>query len=196
MVMEYSVNDIPLFSLFIALVFATISWRKRHEFSEKPYFHWFLYLHMAAVGLHQFEEYGFPGHFRDAFVSVFGTPQASVLVPSTTELELVNAFVLTTLFAVLGWAGTRVISVGLSLLFVNFANGFFHLIYSVIHLNYVPGAVTGTVLYLPLGMLATHFAVTRGDIDRKKLLLAFGFGTAASFLPFIHIWLLHWVASH
>jgi len=185
---------IPFISLCIAVVFATLACKKRKEFSGKPYFHWFLYFHMTAVGLHQFEEYGFPGHFREAFVKVFGTPLAAMLVPPVTELEILNALVFTTLFGLLGWLGTRVIWIGFGLLFVNFGNGFFHLIQSVIHMSYVPGTVTGTLLYLPLAILATHFAVERGDIDRKRLLLAFGLGTAASFLPFIHVWLLHWIA--
>ncbi len=187
---------IPLFSLYIATVFATIAWRKRGKFSEKPYFHWFLYFHMTAVGLHQFEEYGFPGHFREAFVAVFGIPQASVLVPSTTSLEILNAFVLTTAFCLIGWLGTRILWVGFALLFVNFGNGFFHLIYAVIHMKYMPGMITGTLLYLPLGILAVHFSSAIGDLDREKLLLAFCIGTAASFLPFVNVWLLHLRSMH
>lgn len=189
-------SSIPLFSLCVALLFATLAWRKRGEFSENPYFHWFLYFHMTAVGLHQFEEYGFPGHFRDAFVSVFDIPQASALVPSATALEIVNSFVLTTAFCLIGWLGTRIIWVGLTLLFVNFGNGFFHLVHSAIHMRYVPGMITGTVLYLPLCVLAVHFAAARGDINRNKLLLAFCFGTAASFLPFTHVWLLYLLSAH
>jgi len=54
----------------------------------------------------------------------------------------------------------------------------------------VPGAVTGTLLYLPLGLLATHSAVARGDLSPTQLLGAFAAGCAASFLPFVHIWLL------
>lgn len=182
---------LPLVSLAVAIAFATLAFAKRGEFREKPYFHWFIYLHLTAVGLHQFEEYGFPGHFREAFVAVFGTPQAASLIPSNVELMLANAFGFTVFFGLAGWLGTRVIWVGLAVLFINVGNGFFHLVESVVHLRYVPGAVTGSLLYLPLGLLATHFAVSRGDIDRARLLLAFGVGTALSFLPFIHVWLLH-----
>ena len=183
---------LPFISLFVAAMFATIAWRKRCEFATRPYFHWFVYLHLAAVGLHQFEEYGWPGNFRNAFVGVFGIEQAASLVPPEVTLELLNAFGFTVLFGMLGLLGTRVIWVGLALLFVNFGNGFFHLIYSVTQMTYMPGAITGTVLYLPLGLFATKYAVTHGHVDDRKLLLAFALGTAASFLPFIHVWLLHW----
>lgn len=79
----------------------------------------------------------------------------------------------------------------LELLFTNFGNGFFHLVHSVIHMTYVSGAITGTLLYFPLGLLATRHAVLKGDVDARMLLLAFGVGTAASFAPFFHVWMLH-----
>lgn len=183
---------IPLLSLGIALGFAGIAWRQRHAFVRHPYRHWFIYLHLTAVGLHQFEEYGWPGGFHDSFVAIFPLPQATTLIPSTTELELLNALVLTTLFGLLGWLGTRHIWLGLGTLWINLANGFFHLIYSVTQMTYIPGTITGTVLYLPLGLLACYFAAARRDIDGGKLLLACALGTCVSLAPFLHVWLLHW----
>jgi hypothetical protein len=187
-----AVMYLPFISLLVAATFAAIAWRKRSEFGARPYFHWFVYLHLAAVGLHQFEEYGWPGNFRNAFVGVFGTKQAASLVPPEATLELLNVFGFTVLFGILGLLGTRVIWLGLALLFVNFGNGFFHLIYSVTQMTYMPGAITGTFLYLPLGLSATKYAVAHGHISDRTLLPAFALGTAASFLPFIHVWLLHW----
>lgn len=179
---------LPFISLAVAVFFAQLAWRRRKTFDSRPYFFWFLYLHLAAVGLHQFEEYGWPGGFRDAFASVFDNARAASVVPSTTALEALNVFGLLTGFGLVGWLGTRVIGIGLGLLFVNFSNGFFHLVYSVTHLTYVPGVVTGTLLYFPLGLLATRYAVLRNDINASKLLLAFFLGTALSFAPFIEVW--------
>ncbi len=183
---------IPFISLGIAGAFGYLALHRSRTFADRPYLHWFLYFHMTAVGLHQFEEYGWPGHFRDAFVTVFGTAGAQTLVPTATELELLNAFGFTTLFAVVGWFGSRYVWLGLWLLFTNFANGFFHLITSVIHMSYIPGTVTGTLLYLPLGLLATRFAILRGDIGAGGLVAAFAAGVIASLLPFLHVWLLLW----
>jgi hypothetical protein len=176
-----------------------VAWKRRDEFAARPYFHWFIYLPLTAVGLHQFEEYGWPGGFRNAYVGVFPFAAADALVPSLLVLELFNSFGLMLLFALLGWLGTRITWItwiGLELLFINFGNGFFHLIYSVVRQAYLPGAVTGTLLYLPLALLATRFAVRRDALDATRLLLAFAAGTAASFLPIIHIWLAHgpWTA--
>jgi hypothetical protein len=70
-------------------------------------------------------------------------------------------------------------------------NGYFHLVYSVTQMAYLPGAVTGTLLYLPLGLLAARHAVRNDDIDGPRLLAAFARGTIASFLPFIHVWIAH-----
>lgn len=182
---------LPFVSLAIAVCFAILAWKRRGEFKTRPYFHWFVYFNLSAVGLHQFEEYGWPGGFRDVFAGVFGTEEAASRVPSATSLELLNVFGFTTLFGLVGWLGTRVKWVGLGLLFTNFGNGFFHLVYSVVRLTYVPGAFTGALLYLPLGLLATRHAVKSDDIDSPRLLLAFGLGTGASFLPFIQVWFLH-----
>ena len=181
---------VPIISLLIATTSGVFAWQKRAEFSSRPYFFWFVYFQLAAIGFHEFEEYGFPGHFREAFVGIFGTEKANEVVPSVATLELLNSLVLINVFWLIGWAGIRITWVGLAVLFIHFGNGFFHLIESAIHMKYVPGAVTGTLLYLPPGLLATHFAVARGDVGRGRLLLAFSIGTAASFIPFLHIGLL------
>lgn len=192
---HFNVSNLPILSLVCAVGFAALAWWRHGDFASSPYRHWFLYLHLSAVGLHQFEEYGRPGGFRDAFVSVFGFPQAAMLVPSAHELELLNTFGLVLVFGLIGWVGTRVVWVGLGLLYVKFSNGFFHLLHSVTHMTYLPGAVTGALLYLPLGLLSTRFVLLRGDIDAKRLLFAFALGTSASFLPFIQVWMLHWIRS-
>jgi len=187
------VSPLPLISLAFGIVFALVAWRRRAEFPAKPYFHWFLYLHLAAVGLHQFEEYGWPGGFRDSFVGVFHDPAAAATVPSATVLELGNALGFTAFFAALGWAGTRVVWVGLAALFINSANAFFHLVYSVTQFRYYPGVITGALCYLPLALLAARFAAVHRAVDARRLLLAFAVGTLASFAPFIHVRTLLWL---
>jgi len=184
---------LPLISLTVAVIFAALAWRRRAQFAERPYLHWFVYLHLAAVGLHQFEEYGWPGGFRAAFSGVFALPRAAVLIPSLTALELFNALGLTLVFGLAGWYGTRRVAFGLGVLYLNFANAFFHLVFSVVRMSYVPGTVTGALLYLPLTLLATRFAVRRDDVSATQLLLALALGTAASLLPFVHIWALVWM---
>jgi hypothetical protein len=179
----------PVLSLFTGLFFLILSIIKRKEFRLKPYHHLFIYLHLAAVGFHQFEEYGWPGGFRDALVAVIGTDRAAFIVPSSVTLEMVNLFGFTMIFGLWGWLGTRSIPTGLSLLFLNFANAFFHLIYTVTKMEYMPGVLTGSFMYFPLTLIAVRFAIRHDDIKNRELLLAFFGGTLMSFLPFIHVWL-------
>ena len=186
---------IPFISLLIAIVFSAVAWQQRNKFITSPYRHWFVYLHLAAVGLHQFEEYGWPGGFRAAFVAVFNMDRAGALIPSTMALEFLNAFGFTIIFGLIGWLGTRIIWVGLALLFVNFSNGFFHLVYTVTKMAYIPGVVTATLLYMPLGLFATRHTVKHNDIDGAHLLQAFAIGTLTSFLPFIHVWFKYWLGD-
>jgi len=185
------VTFLPFISLGAAVLFLSLAWKKRRLFSSRPYFFWFIYLHLAAVGLHQFEEYGWPGGFRDVFAGVFPFENAASLVPSSAALEALNVFGLMSAFGLIGWIGTRVIWIGLGLLFVNFSNAFFHLVHSVTHMLYVPGTVTATLFYLPLGLFATRYAVTHHHINAPRLLLSFILGTAVSFTPFVHVWILH-----
>ena len=184
-------RPVPFLSLAVAIVFAFLAWKRRGNFPSRPYLHWFVYLNLAAVGIHQFEEYGWPGGFRDALAAVFPFAQADALVPTTLSLELLNAFGFTTLFGVLGWIGTRRTWIGLTVLFLNLSNGFFHLVYSVTRMSYVPGTVSGTVLYMPLAILAARHAAKHDDITAARLLLAFFLGALASFAPFLHLWLMY-----
>jgi hypothetical protein len=181
------VRLVPFVSLAIGLVAALSAWARRGRFRDHPYAHWFVTLHLTAVGLHQFEEYGWPGGFRDFFAAAFVPAQAVRSVPSTAALELLNALGLTLVFGLVGWLGTRIVWVGLALLFLSSANGFFHLTHTVSHWTYVPGTVTGTLLYLPLALLAARFAVRRNDVGAPGLLAALWLGTAVSLAPFVHV---------
>ena len=58
---------------------AVIAWRRRGEFSSRPYEHRLVYLNLAAVGLHQFKEYGWPGGFRGVFTGIFPFAEANSL---------------------------------------------------------------------------------------------------------------------
>lgn len=186
-------SPLPFVSLAVSAACLALAWQQRAAFTRTPYVFWFIYLHLAAVGLHQFEEYGWPGGFREAFVAVFQSARAEALVPSLRALEVLNAFGFTLLFGAVGWLGTRVAWIGLTLLFVNSGNGFFHLVYSVTQMDYLPGAVTGTLLYMPLALLATRHALLNGDVTATQLLRAFAIGTAVSFAPFLHVWMMHLV---
>jgi hypothetical protein len=185
---------IAVLSLLVALTCAALAWSKRARFRADPYLFYFLLLHLAAVGLHQFEEYVWPGGFRDFFVSVFvAVPTAEQIVPSARALEVLNVFGFLPLFFVWGWLGRRRPWLGLALLFTNFGNGWFHLTYAVTRFSYNPGVVTGTLLYLPLAVLALRHAVRAGDVGTRQLLGAFALGAAVSFVPFLQVWLSHLV---
>ncbi len=181
---------IPFISLASGLFFLFLAWKRRSRFKTEPYFHWFIFLHLAAAGFHQFEEYGFPGGFRDFFVSVFNIDSADSIIPPVTSLELFNAFILTGVFGLTGWIGTRIRWIGIALLFMNMSNGYFHLTYSITRFVYVPGVITGTLLYMPLALLAVRYAVKNNDISAGKLIIAFTAGSAASFAPFFHVMLV------
>ncbi len=58
--------------------------------------------------------------------------------------------------------------------FLMLANGLFHLVGTIAHARYCPGVITGTVLYIPFGILLLRWIIR--DLDLRPLLVL---GTAA-----------------
>ena len=58
--------------------------------------------------------------------------------------------------------------------FLMLANGLFHLVGTIAHARYCPGVITGTVLYIPFGILLLRWIIR--DLDLRPLLIL---GTAA-----------------
>jgi len=58
--------------------------------------------------------------------------------------------------------------------FLMLANGLFHLVGTIAHARYCPGVITGTVLYIPFGILLLRRIIR--DLDLRPLLVL---GTAA-----------------
>lgn len=184
---------IPTISLVVGAVFLALAYRDRSRFSDNPYLFWFLYLHMAAVGVHQFEEYVWPGGFRDFLASVFPVEMANETIPSATSLEILNVAGFLPLFAIWGWLGIKRPWLGLALLFLTFGNGWFHLTYAVTRFTYNPGTVTGALLFIPLGLFGLRHAIRADDVTPRQLVAALALGTAASFAPFVHFWMSYLV---
>jgi len=182
---------VPFGNLVIAIAFGTLAWRRRSRFSSEPFMHWFVYLLLLALGLHQFEEYGWPGGFHSFFVQLTGLAKAPDRMPSRLQLELLNLVGLLPAIGIAGWLGARRAAwLGLAVVSATAGNGFFHFVYTVTTFSYCPGVVTGTLLFLPLWVLASHDAVRRGSVGRWPLLGSFALGTAVSVAPFLHARLL------
>ncbi len=182
---------VPFGNLVVAIAFGVLTWRRRSRFSSEPFMHWFFYLPLLALGLHQFEEYAWPGGFHAYFFQLTGLAKAPDRMPSRLQLELLNLVGLLPAIGVAGWLGARRAAwAGLAVVSAFFGNGYFHFVYTLTTLSYCPGVITGTFLFLPLCVLAFHDAVRRASVGRWQLLGSFALGTTVSIVPFLHARLL------
>ena len=120
------------------------------------------WLPLAAASAHIFEEFAWPGGFAEWYRRYRPEIERSL---SPRYLVIVNAALLFGLFSV-GVDRRTVIGPAflLTMVAILFGNGVFHLFASVRTRTYSPGAVTGALFYIPLGVvtfsaiLRTHLA--------------------------------------
>jgi hypothetical protein len=167
--------------LVIASAALTWPWAGEH-----PRWLWFLVLPVSILTLHQWEEFGVPGGFVPWFNrQVYRSRNPDF--PLSRKLAAANHMSLLILLPLLAVLGSRWPFVGLGTLYGLMADGMFHLTSAAAAGRYVPGVITGALLYLPLGIIGTHRFVSSGEVSLAGLLLAASGGvltlTVFLFLP-------------
>ena len=134
---------------------------------------------LGAASLHVIEEYVYPGGFPDFMKRMFPSLAASV-----THLFaiIINAlFILLCIAAVL--VGESLPLLSLSVAALCGSNALVHLVATCRTRRYVPGVVTGLILYLPLAILALWRIGTNGRITPAILAAAVMLGIAYQAIP-------------
>jgi hypothetical protein len=104
---------------------------------------------LAAACLHIFEEFAWPGGFRQWYLKYRG----NAATVSRTFLVLINAALLLALtMDALGGRSERGVALLLTISALMFSNGCWHIWASLKSHSYSPGTITGALLYLPLGL--------------------------------------------
>jgi Protein of unknown function with HXXEE motif len=152
--------------LIVAATALTWPWAREH-----PRWLWFLLLPVPILTLHQWEEFVLPGGFVPWFNQRFYQSRNPDF-PLSRKLAAANHMPLLILLPVLAWLGSYWPFVGLGTLYGLMADGMFHLAAAAAAGRYVPGLVTGVLLYLPLGFAATHRFVSAGEVSLAGFLVA------------------------
>jgi hypothetical protein len=131
----------------------------------------------AAAVLHVEEEYAWPGGFLAFMKRMAPRFAPSVTIPSAAAIN--GAFLLGCLVAAVLWRRAPVLGLSVAALLV--VNALTHIGGAVWARAYVPGLITGTLLYLPLGACAFRAALAGGRTTLGQVLLAglLGLGYAA-----------------
>ena len=123
------------------------------------------YILLISVILHFLEEYVYPGGYIERFNAVLETIDLSI---NKIQIIIINIlFFALVLFVFFQNSYYPLLSLGT--VFLVFLNGVMHLLTSLKQKRYFPGLITGTVLYIPLGVMT--FLYLRGDLDLKIMAL-------------------------
>lgn len=134
---------------------------------------------LGSVILHMTEEFLYPGGFADDFKSFIKKLGLEI---NNYQIVTINILFLSLiLFVVL--FGNNYPLIGLSAVFLAMLNGAAHIIQTVNLKRYFPGVITGTLLYLPAGLLAMGYY----DVEFSKKIIAMFIAAIFHLIPFLII---------
>ncbi len=140
---------------------------------------WIFVGFLIASMLHMVEEYFFPGGFmavmkrmNPIFAPFVNVPAAIVINGLQLVLCIIVVFV-----------GRSNLAFSLSAASLLFINGLAHLGGSIRLKGYVPGVITGSVLYLPLSVYAFYYFMTSGELRMLDAITAAWLGMLYQIVP-------------
>jgi hypothetical protein len=145
-----------------------------------PYVFW---VFLAASLVHIGEEYFFPGGFVQIMQKLNPRWAPAITVPFTVTVNLL--FILLVLVGAIVGETSLVFSLSIAALL--FLNGIAHLVGTIFTRHYVPGLISGLILYIPLSITAFHTYVCSGRVDLESILFSILLGIAYQLIPLILI---------
>lgn len=112
----------------------------------------FLLLFFSAL-LHIADEFVYPGGFAEKFKNLISRTGLAI---NNFQIVFINILFLSFCLFVLIY-GKSFPVIGMSAVMLVMLNGFAHLFISLKHHEFFPGVITGTLLYIPLGLLSLIF---------------------------------------
>ncbi len=144
---------------------------------------WFLqniyFILLGSVILHLTEEFLYPGGFADEFKSFV---MKLGLMINNYQIVIINILFLSLVLFVV-FFGNNYPLIGLSAVFLAMLNGVAHIIQTINLKRYFPGVVTGTLLYLPAGILAIAYS----DVEFQRKIIALFIAGVFHLIPFLII---------
>lgn len=126
-----------------------------HKLSD---FNSLIWIHFALLLIHQFEEYVFPGGFKEFYLeNVYRKTWITNYPLNNIGVILINVILGWTAYLTAAIAGEKLVWLTLGLLGVTLLNGILHSVIFVIKGKYNPGFFSALFLFIPFGiyMLST-----------------------------------------
>jgi hypothetical protein len=139
-----------------------------------------LWIHLAILLLHQFEEYSFPGKFKDFYnANILNKNRITKFPLNDNGILMVNLVLGWTFYLIAAIFGEKTIWLTIGLLGVTTFNGLMHTIMFFKLKKYNPGFITGLFIFIPFGLYL--FPSLKGFVEVKDWILGviiFVIGTA------------------
>ncbi len=111
-----------------------------------------LWVHFATLLLHQFEEYVYPGKFKEFYnENILDKNKITRFPLNDKGIILVNVILGWTAYLLSAILGENFIWLAIGLLGVTILNGIMHTIMFIVKRKYNPGFITGLFLFIPFG---------------------------------------------
>lgn len=139
-----------------------------------------LWLHFALLLIHQFEEYVYPGGFKEFFQENIWKKNPIMRSPlNDNGILLVNVCLGWTAYFLSALCGTQVLWLAVGLVGVSILNGIMHSVMFFYKRKYNPGFLSGLFLFIPFGIFAlSKLAIYMTTEQMASGLFVFVFGTA------------------
>lgn len=112
-----------------------------------------LWLHFAFLLLHQFEEYSFPGKFKEFYnTNIWNKNPITKFRLNNKGILLVNVILAWTFYLIAAIMGGKTIFLTIGLVGISILNGLMHTIMFFKLRKYNPGLITGLLLFIPFGI--------------------------------------------
>ena len=150
--MNWFIKNWPIPGLVFGFLIMATLWFLRVNISSLTFLLW---THLVLLFLHQFEEYIFPGGFKDFFnKNVLNRNGSGKMVLGDKAIFVVNV--------ILGWfayltsalLGSSAMWLMAGLLMVTVINGSLHGVMGLLLRKPNPGMITGVLLFIPFGLYA------------------------------------------
>lgn len=175
--MEPNVRHWPKTALGLAVLLCIVFYLERGWFFRNA--DWVFWVHLPVLMVHQFEEYGFPGGFKEWWnlhLWESGDENFPLDWSTSAKVNVVGGWIPFTIMALIGsnWGGALLVIPFIGIM-GSLHNAWFHLTYTVTD-TYSPGTVTSLVLYMPLTAYAIYVFYSTGQVSILELVLAFVLG--------------------
>lgn len=144
---------------------------------------WFLqniyFILLGSAVLHMTEEFLYPGGFADEFKSFVKKLGLEI---NNYQILIINILFLSLVIFVV-FFGNKYPLIGLSAVFLVMLNGAAHIFQTINLKRYFPGVITGTLLYLPAGVLALVYY----DVEVSRKIIAMFIAAVFHLIPFLII---------